>query len=125
MGDIDIFVKPEQQKVAVDILQANGFGEARGENHTCHIVVDRDGITVEVHNQLNGLDINDDKELRKCFDTFFSDALENVENVDGLPFLSDEYQAFVLIFHKLEHFLHNENLDCANFVIGQCLWTRN
>lgn len=108
MGDIDIFVKPEQQIAAVNILQANGYGEARGENHPCHLSVSKDDVTVEVHKQLNGLDINDDKELRMRFDAFFSDALENVEMVDGVPFLSDNHQAFVLILHKLEHFLHNE-----------------
>ncbi|MCC8150210.1 MAG: nucleotidyltransferase family protein [Lachnospiraceae bacterium] len=108
MGDIDLLVAPEQQKKTVELLQANGYGEANGEDFSTHISVSKDRITVEIHKEPSGLGINEDKVIKKKLEEFFSDALEKRQRIGGLPFLSDEHQALVLILHKLKHFLHNE-----------------
>lgn len=108
MGDIDLLVRPEQQWDAVRLLQKEGYGEAEGENHHCHINVKKDGIAVEIHKKTPGLNNVADATIETRFDDFFSDALDGIEVRGGLPFLSDKHNAVILILHKLGHFLGNE-----------------
>jgi len=122
MGDIDLLVNPAQQLEAVEILLAHGYKNADVEPHYCEMAVIKDGVTVEVHSEPNGLDMNEDPVIKLKLDEFFSTALkerrlvgglpflspEERRMVDGLSFLSDEHQALVLLIHKLKHFLHNE-----------------
>ncbi|MCD7844643.1 MAG: nucleotidyltransferase family protein [Oscillospiraceae bacterium] len=105
MGDIDILVKPEQQMRAVEALQANGYGDILDEAHHCHMTIHKDSFTVEVHKEPNGMFMNMDAEIGEKLHGFFADAVDRRQIVNGLPFLSDEQQAVVLILHKLEHFM--------------------
>ncbi len=105
MGDIDILVRPEQQKAAVEILQVHGYGGVLDENHHCHLTISKGGITVEVHKEPNGLFMNSDKKIACRLQDAFADAVDRRQFVNGLPFLADDQQALVLILHKLEHFM--------------------
>jgi len=89
-------------------LQANGYGEVKGEDFSTHISVSKNGITVEIHKEPCGLEMNKNKMIADKLNLFFCDAVEKRQLVNGLPFLSDEHQALVMILHKLKHFLHNE-----------------
>ncbi len=105
MGDIDLLVKPEQQMEAVKVLQAYGYGDVLDEAHHCHMTIHKGGIAVEVHKEPNGMFMNADAEIAQKLHDYFADAVDRRQIVDGLPFLSDEQQAVVLILHKLEHFM--------------------
>lgn len=105
MGDIDLLVKPEQQMKAVEVLQANGYGEILEDTHYCHMTIRKENITVEVHKDPNGITLSG--ELAEKIRAYFSDAVEHRQIVNGLPFLQDDRQAVVLLLHKLEHFINN------------------
>ncbi|MCD8048524.1 MAG: nucleotidyltransferase family protein [Clostridia bacterium] len=105
MGDIDLLVKPEQQMKAVEVLQANGYGDILDESHHCHMTIHKDGIAVEVHKEPNGMFITENEAIGRKLHDFFTDAVDRREIADGLPILADEQQALVLLLHKLEHFL--------------------
>ncbi len=94
MGDIDLLVDPAQQTEAVEILLAHGYKNADVEPHYCEMAVIKDGVTVEVHNEPNGLDMNEDPVIKLKLDEFFSSALKERQIADGspspLPFLSPE-----------------------------------
>ncbi|MCC8029927.1 MAG: nucleotidyltransferase family protein [Lachnospiraceae bacterium] len=131
MGDIDLLVKPEQQMQAMKVLQANGYGDILEESHHCHMTVHKGGITVEVHKEPNGLYMNPDAEIAQKLHVFFADAIDQRQCEDGLPFLTDEQQAVVLILHKLEHFMTSglglrQLCDWAVFIekrMDDVLWT--
>lgn len=105
MGDIDLLVKPEQQKAAVEILQAGGYGEVLDENHHCHMSISKGGITVEIHKEPNGLFLNEESECVRKIRAYFNDAIERMQYVGDLPVLADDQQAIVLLIHKMEHFM--------------------
>lgn len=105
MGDIDILVSPQEQVKTVKLLQKNGYSDIYDKSHHCHFTIRKNGITVEVHKEPNGLFINEDSIIKEKLNDFFSDALETVKTETGIPMLDDKHQALVLIIHKLEHFL--------------------
>jgi len=132
MGDIDLLVRPEQQMEAVKVLQANGYGDVLDENHHCHMTISKDGITVEVHKEPNGLLLNDNSESLRKIREYFSDAIDRRQFIGGLPVPSDEHQAVILILHKLEHFMLSglglrQLCDWAVFVdnkLDAALWAK-
>lgn len=132
MGDIDILVKPEKQMEAVEVLQEYGYGDVLDENHHCHMTIRKDGFTVEVHKEPNGIFMNMNVDIGQKLHGFFADAVDRRQIVNGLPFLSDEQQAVVLILHKLEHFLTSglglrQLCDWATFVdrkLDEKLWAK-
>ncbi|MCD8332503.1 MAG: nucleotidyltransferase family protein [Oscillospiraceae bacterium] len=105
MGDIDILVRPEQQKAAVDVLQMHGYGEVLDKNHSCHMSISKNNVTVEVHKEPNGLFLNDHAECLKKIRTYLYDTVDRRQFIGGIPVPSDEQQALILILHKLAHFM--------------------
>lgn len=130
MGDIDILVPPVQQMEAVQILQADGYGEILDEDHHCHMTVSKNRISVEVHKEPNGLFLNVDDAINQKFHAYFADAIEKSRTMGEMQVLSDAHQAMVLVLHKLEHFLNGslglrQLCDWAVFVdrrMTQALW---
>lgn len=104
MGDIDLLVKPEQQREAVKVLQAHGYGEVLEETHHCHMTISKGEITVEVHWEPNGLLLNGNAESLREIRRFLGDAVERRQFTDGLPVPADDQQALILLLHKMEHF---------------------
>ncbi len=105
MGDIDLLVAPENQLPAVKLLQGRGYGEVENVNHPCHLTVSKGRLCVEVHKEPNGMFINRDSGIAEYLQDFFADGVAKRQHLNGLPVLSDEHQAVVLLMHKLEHFL--------------------
>lgn len=105
LGDIDILVKPEQQMEAVELLQANGYGDILDERHPCHMTIYKGNVCVEVHKEPNGLFKDENAESLEKIRNYFREAVDQRRFAGDLPVLSDEQQAIVLLLHKLEHFI--------------------
>ncbi len=105
MGDIDLLVEPHRQRQAVAALQAYGYGEVADETHPCHFTLRKDGITVEIHKEPNGLFLNSHTAVSEKIRAFLADAVAQRQTEDGLPVPPDDCQAVILILHKMEHFM--------------------
>ncbi|MCD7762580.1 MAG: nucleotidyltransferase family protein [Lachnospiraceae bacterium] len=105
MGDIDLLTDPGQQMKAVKLLQANGYGDVLDDTHHCHMTISKGNVRVEIHKEPNGLFLNENAESVKKIRSFFCDAVERRQFVEGMPFPSDDQQAVILLLHKLEHFM--------------------
>ncbi len=131
LGDIDLLVKPEQQQAAVACLQKFGYSEAWNEEHHCHLTISKNGISVEVHWEPNGLFMCTDGEVCQKIRDFLSDAVACRQWAGEEPVLSDGHQAVVLLLHKLEHFVGGglglrQLCDWAMFVdkrMDETLWS--
>lgn len=121
MGDIDLLVSPQNQIAAVKILQANGYGEVKDQNHPCHMTLYNGKIAVEVHKEPNGIHFVKDTKIKSKMHSFFADVIESIKIQDDFPILDDKHQAVVLLLHKLEHFMGSglglrQLCDWATFV---------
>ncbi len=132
LGDIDLLVKPKQQQAAVACLQESGYSEVLDEEHHCHLTISKNGISVEVHWEPNGLFMCADGEVRQNIRDFLSNAVACRQWVGDEPVLSDGHQAVVLLLHKLEHFVGGglglrQLCDWAMFVdkrMDEALWLK-
>ncbi len=123
-GDMDLLVPEGKQRRAVEMLQAVGYGEILDEKHGCHYSVSKKKHIVEIHWEPNGINIVADAEISEKLHAYFKNALQEIQARDGLPVLNTEYQAVVLLMHKLEHFLYGglglrQLCDWACFVYKQ------
>ncbi|MCD8119227.1 MAG: nucleotidyltransferase family protein [Lachnospiraceae bacterium] len=93
MGDIDILVKPEQQMEVVHLLQGQGYGDAVGGEHHCHVALHKEDYAVEVHREVNGLFLGKKSKCVQRIRRYLEDALERRQYIDSLPGQTDSGSA--------------------------------
>ena len=108
-GDIDILLcDPEKKETAIQVLQEAGFQMDPVQPALHQIVLkEKNGVEVELHIML--AEPFDNRRVNRCMETAHSDIRKHIirKRIMGveLPILDDDYQAFELLLHMLQHFL--------------------
>lgn len=98
-GDIDLLLFPADMEKAEGILAARGYRPPEG-SYSYHLSMRREPFAVELHFEPPGIPLDDaGTPLRE----YFRDAAGATVFRDGLPVLTPEHQAVLLLVHKLEH----------------------
>ncbi len=106
LGDIDLLVAPENIESVSQLFIQDGFEEK--EDGDLHRAFHKDKIIVELHKKPISLGFNENNEIEKAVQAFFTDIIEKRQIVDGTPIPSYAHQAVILLMHKLTHFLNGE-----------------
>ena len=109
-GDIDLLLPyPQQLPLARDVLLKAGATVSDSQHANHHLAMSyADGITLELHTML--AEPFDDAGINSYLDDCLLRIPAHIErqNILGyeFPALSDGYQAYQLLLHMLQHFLH-------------------
>lgn len=123
MGDIDILVPKNLQSKAAGLITGNTEKTYENDGHF-HISVNSKNITVEIHNEPNGIEIASDENVKKQLRDFFSNALSDTQETNKIITLSKEHQAVSLLLHKLSHFL-SEGIGLRQLCDWACFVNKN
>ena len=111
-GDVDILVpRADQLKAAKEALLEMGIELSEEQNSVHHIAMysKKTGIEIELHSLL--VEPFENSQINKYIKNCQTDILKHVEqrNIIGydFPVLADGYQAYELLLHMLQHFLHS------------------
>ena len=128
-GDIDLLLSPQHIETAQAILSTQGYTLAESENDgDGHRAMHRGPYIIELHHAPSGLPKSPTgEEIRAYFRSAEMDACLR----DGLPVLSADRRAVLLLVHKLDHVLTSglglrQLCDWAVFVSRELspeLWT--
>ncbi len=108
-GDIDLLVGGEDElRRAAAVMKKNGYAVAKEQHALHHIVFDSPfGIEVEIHKML--AEPFDNRRINEYMDRRLKYAMKGSvkRDVCGFPLrmLGDDFQAFELLLHMLQHFL--------------------